>query len=199
MLTGLREILEIADEKKCAVGAFNTPNLESVMAVLSAAEELNTPVILNHAEIHENIIPLDIIGPIMLNMAKKADIPVCVHLDHGGTCSYLLRALELGFTSIMYDGSQLSYEDNVNNTRKIVALAKQYGAGVEAEIGVMKGSETLAMAEDLEAAYTDPELAEKFVKETGIDALAASFGTIHGFYRVKPKLDMYWRLCRYFQ
>lgn len=189
MLTGLKEILEIAEEKNCAVGAFNTLNLESVMAVLSAAETLGNPVILNHAEIHEDIMQLDIIGPIMLQMAKKAAIPVCVHLDHGGTYRYLQRALELGFTSIMYDGSRLSYEDNVSNTKRIVALAKQFGAGVEAEIGVMKGSETSAKAEDLKDAYTDPELAERFVKETGIDALAASFGTAHGFYQVKPKLD----------
>lgn len=190
MISSLKEILEYANKEGCAVGAFNTNSLESVMAVLEAAESLKLPVILNHAEIHEEIISLEVIGPVMLRMAEKAHVPVCVHLDHGATFEYLKRALELGFKSVMYDGSHLSYEDNVRNTKKVVALAKRYGADVEAEIGVLGGSEISGEAgEAADNNYTDPVLAQKFAKETGIDALAASFGTAHGFYKVKPKLD----------
>lgn len=191
MLVNLTEILDIAKEKNYAVGAFNTPNLESIMAVIETAEKLNVPVIISYAELHEEIMPLDKIGPIMIRFAKNATVPICVHLDHGENLTYLEKALKLGFTSIMYDGSLLSYEENVSNTIKAVEMAKEYNASVEAEIGILGGreagsSDTGKKAED---AYTDPSLAEKFVKETGIDALAASFGTAHGFYKVKPKLD----------
>jgi fructose-bisphosphate aldolase class II len=191
MLVNLVEILKIAEEKKYAVGAFNTPNLESIMSVIETAEKFNVPVIISHAELHEEIMPLHKIGPIMLQCAKNANVPVCVHLDHGENLSYIEKALEFGFTSIMYDGSLLSYEENVSNTVKAVKMAKKYNASVEAEIGILGGREagssnTGKKAEDL---YTDPDLAEKFVKETGIDALAACFGTAHGFYKVKPKLD----------
>lgn len=191
MLVNLVEILNIAKEKKYAVGAFNTPNLESIMAVIETAEKFNVPVMITHAELHEGIMPLDKIGPIMLQYAKNATVPVCVHLDHGESLSYLEKALELGFTSIMYDGSLLSYEENVSNTIKAVEMARKYNASVEAEIGILGGREAGSSdnGEKAEDLYTDPDLAEKFVKETGIDALAASFGTAHGFYKVKPKLD----------
>lgn len=191
MLASLKEVMEMADKGGYAIGAFNTPNLENLLAVIHNAEELNVPVIISHAQLHEEIAPLKDIGPIMVYAAKEAKIPVCVHLDHGEDLEYLEQALELGFTSVMYDGSLLSYEENVANTQKAVALAKKYGADVEAEIGVMGGreagaSDTAKKAEDM---YTDPDVAEKFVKETGIDALAASFGTAHGIYKAKPKLD----------
>lgn len=191
MLVTLKEILEIAEKENFAVGAFNTPNLECLLAVIRNAEELNVPVIISHAELHEEIAPLADIGPIMVFMAKEANVPVCVHLDHGETLDYLQKALDMGFTSIMYDGSLLPYEENVANTKKAVAMAEKTGASVEAEIGVLGGREAGAKpaetkAEDL---YTDPELAKTFVEETGIDALAASFGTAHGIYKVKPKLD----------
>lgn len=189
MLVTLKEILAIAEEQRCAAGAFNTPNLECVTAVLSAAERLHVPVILSHAELHEEVAPLAVIGPVMVQAAKNAKVPVCVHLDHCETLSYMEQALEIGFTGVMYDGSALPYEENVANTQKAVAMAKPYGAGVEAEIG------TLASREGGEAAaagpvYTDPELAERFCAETGIDALAPSFGTAHGIYKAKPVLDL---------
>lgn len=191
MLVSLVEILNIAKEKKYAVGAFNTPNLESIFAVIETAEKLNVPVIISHAQLHEELIPLNKIGPIMLQCAKNAAVPVCVHLDHGEDLTYLEGALELGFTSIMYDGSLLSYEENVKNTIKAVEMAKKYNASVEAEIGILGGREAGSsdIGKKAEDSYTDPALAERFVKETGIDALAASFGTAHGFYKVKPKLD----------
>jgi len=191
MLVTLNEILAIAEEKKIAIGAFNTPNLENLMAVLSSAEKHKLPVIIAHAEVHEDIMPLSVIGPIMLQMAKDASIPVCVHLDHGETLEYIERALKLGFTSIMYDGSLLPYEDNVKNTRMAVAIAIKYGASIEAEIGILAGREAGSEQNGLSIAemYTDPVIAKEFVKDTGIDALAASFGTAHGFYKTKPQLD----------
>lgn len=189
MIVNLNQIFYIAEEKKYAVGAFNTPTLECINAVIRAAEKLKVPVIISHAQIHEAFSPLDKIGPVMVQAAKTAKVPVCVHLDHCEDLDYMERALELGFTGVMYDGSALPYEENVANTQKAVALAKKYGARVEAEIG------TLAAREGGEASgnapvYTDPQLAERFCRETGIDALAPSFGTAHGIYKSKPVLDL---------
>lgn len=189
MLVTLNEIMALAVERDCGIGAFNTPNLECLNAVLDAAEELNVPVIISHAELHESVSPLAVIGPVMVQAAKTAKVPVCVHLDHCETLSYMEEALKMGFTGVMYDGSSLSYAENVANTKIAVAMAKEYGANVEAEIG------TLASREDGGAAaagpvYTDPELAATFCAETGIDALAPSFGTAHGIYKAKPVLDL---------
>lgn len=189
MLVTLNEILALAAEKDCAVGAFNTPNLECINAVLDAAEALNVPVILSHAELHESVSPLAVIGPVMVAAAKRASVPVCVHLDHCETLSYMEQALEMGFTGVMYDGSTLPYEENVANTKIAVAMAKKYGANVEAEIGTLAsregGGENAAGP-----VYTDPDLAVQFCTETGIDALAPSFGTAHGIYKAKPVLDL---------
>ena len=189
MLVTLNEIMALAVERDCGIGAFNTPNLECLNAVLDAAEAMNVPVIISHAELHESVSPLAVIGPVMVAAAKRAKVPVCVHLDHCETLSYMEEALEMGFTGVMYDGSALSYEENVANTKIAVAMAKKYGANVEAEIG------TLASREDGGATaagpvYTDPNLAVQFCTETGIDALAPSFGTAHGIYKAKPVLDL---------
>lgn len=190
MLVTLQEILAMAEEKKCAVGAFNTPNLECVTAVISAAEKLNVPVILSHAELHESVAPLAVIGPVMVLAAKAAKVPVCVHLDHCETLDYMARALDIGFTGVMYDGSLLPYGENVANTVKAVAMAKRFGAGVEAEIGKLSSREGGTGESAGGPVYTDPELAVRFCKETGIDALAPSFGTAHGIYKSKPVLDL---------
>ncbi len=194
MLVTLKEIMDIAEEKNIAVGSFNASCLEAIEAELEAAEELKLPVIIQFAQCHEPWIPLTTIGPIMVEMAKKAAVPVCVHLDHGETLDYLQTALEIGFTGIMYDGSVLPYEENLENTKKAVEMAGKYGASVEAELGSMGRRESGmgndgAGADDDTKIYTDPELAAKFVAETGIDALACSFGTTHGIYLTEPKLD----------
>ena len=192
MLVTLKEIMDICEVKKIAAGSFNTPNLESVMAVIGAAEELNLPVIIQHAQVHEEFMPLSVIGPIMVEMAKRARVEVCVHLDHGETIDYIDKALAMGFTSVMYDGSVLPFEENMANTKRVVSLAKQTGASVEAEIGSMGKRETgsgSAGSDDPDKVYTDPKQAGVFVQETGIDALACSFGTTHGVYLKKPKLD----------
>lgn len=194
MLVNLQEILAYAEKKSCAIGAFNTPNFECIMAVIHNAEKFQIPVIIEHAQVHESVMPLEVIGPAMVHFAKKAKVPVCVHLDHGESLDYIAKALEIGFSSAMYDGSKLSFEENVENTRKAVAMVRKYNAGIEAEIGVMSGgeaggNEVHGNSIDKEDMYTDPQIAYEFVKATGIDALAASFGTVHGFYNAKPKLD----------
>ncbi len=176
-----------AEENKCAVGAFNTPTLESLNAVIPAAEELDVPVIISHAELHEPWAPLDVIGPHMVLAAKNARVPVCVHLDHGEHFDYIKRAIELGFTSVMYDGSALEYSENSANTFSITEYAHALNVDVEAEIGALASREDGHHSGG--AVYTDPELAQRFVEDTGIDALAASFGTAHGIYKEKPKLD----------
>lgn len=190
MLITLNEILAIAKEKNMAVGAFNTPNLECITAVLNAAEQLDVPVILSHAELHESVAPLSVIGPAMVAAAMAAKVPVCVHLDHCETLSYMEQALRIGFTGVMYDGSNLPYEENVANTKKAVAMARAYGANVEAEIGQLASREGGSGENAGGPVYTDPDLAVKFCAETGIDALAPSFGTAHGIYKSKPVLDL---------
>ena len=192
MLVNLQEILAISQEKQYAIGSFNTPNFENIMAVLANAEKYQVPVILAHAQAHEGLMPLETIGPVMIDCAKRASVPVCVHLDHGEDLDYIKRALEIGFTSAMYDGSTLSYEENVENTLKAVKMVGKYNAGIEAEIGILGTSESGSDNEGTsirEEIYTDPEIAGAFVKATGIDALAASFGTAHGIYNTTPKLD----------
>ncbi len=193
MLITLKEILEIAEKRKIAIGAFNAANLESLRAIMNAAKELELPVILQFAQCHESCVPLELIGPVMVEVAKKAPVPVCVHLDHGETLEYLRTALELGFTGIMYDGSTLAYEENLENTRKAVAMAKKAGASVEAELGSMgkreSGKGEAGGETDHTKIYTNPEQAQRFVRHSGIDALACSFGTTHGIYMSEPKLN----------
>ena len=189
MLVTLKNILKIAEAKKCAIGSFNTPNFESMKAVIGAAEELNQPVIMMHAQVHEEmgLCKMDEIAPIMLFMADRASVPVCVHLDHGTDLDYIKKGLDLGFTSVMYDGSTLPDEINFANTAIAVEMAQETGASVEAEIGSMGARES--GAEGGESIYTTPDAARRFSEETGIDALACAFGTAHGIYLKQPKLD----------
>ena len=193
MLVTLNETLKLAEDKNIALGGFNITNLESLRSVLGAAEKLQLPVVLMFAQIHAHMIPLSLIGPTLVRCAEEADIPVTAHLDHGADLEYLKQALDLGFTSIMYDGSQLPYEENLENTRKAVELAAEYGASVEAELGTMGKREVgdgSARDENNKKIYTDPVLAAQFIRESGIDVLACSFGTTHGIYLTKPKLDL---------
>lgn len=190
MLVNLKEILEIAEERKCAIGAFNTPDMTCARAIIAAAEETNSPVIIMHAQVHEEmgLCDMEEVAPMMLFYAKRASVPVCVHLDHGTDVEYVKKGLELGFTSVMYDGSELSEEQNIENTKYIRELATKYGASLEGEIGSMGARESGNGGSD-ESIYTDPDDAVKFVEETGVDALACAFGTAHGIYLKKPKLD----------
>lgn len=137
MIVTMKRVLEYAEAYGQAIGAFNVCTLEGLQAVLEAAEELKQPVIIQFAKVHEAYISLEVIGPVMVMMAEQADVPVCVHLDHGEELGYLKKALELGFSSVMYDGSMLDFEKNAANTRITVEMAAAYGASVEAELGAM--------------------------------------------------------------
>ena len=193
MLVNLKEILALAESKGIAVGAFNAAGLECIEAIFAAAEELDMTFVLMFAQLHEPWMHLKTIGPIMVDVAKKSPVPVCVMLDHGEDLDYLKQALDLGFTAIMYDGSTLPYEENVANTKQAVALARRYGASVEAELGSMGrreyGAGNRSGDEDETKIYTDPQQAKAFVEATGVDALACSFGTTHGIFLKAPKLD----------
>lgn len=192
MLVNLKEILQIAEEEKNAVGMFNATGFDSLQAVVAAAEELNRPVILAHAEVHNKYNDIDMVGPAMLAVAKKAKVPVCVHLDHGVSEEMVYRALRLGFTSVMIDASALPYKRNLELTAEITKIAHAMGVSVEAELGRLatgeagSGESVSGKPEDF---YTDPGEAAEFSEETRIDALAVAFGTAHGFYTAQPKLD----------
>jgi fructose-bisphosphate aldolase class II len=197
MLVTLKEILAKADEENYAVGAFNSPTLETARAAIEAAEELQVPVILSHAEVHFEITPLEIMGPILVHLAEKACVPVAVHLDHSSSLDSVKRAVDIGFSSVMIDASHMSFEENVRTVSEVVDFAHQHHVSVEAELGMITssgigGEETLADdhgSDHAEDFYTDPEIAREFVERTNIDALAASFGTVHGIYVKEPNLD----------
>ena len=194
MLVGLKEILKIAEADKTAVGMFNGTGFDSIRAVIGAAEELNRPVIIAHAEVHNVFNDISLVGPAMLAAARAAKVPVCVHLDHGVTAEMCYRALRLGFTGIMIDASALPYEENLAVTRRITEAAHAMGADVEAELGRLATPEAGSAEEGRAPArpedfYTVPAEAKSFCAETGVDALAIAFGTAHGFYKSQPKLD----------
>lgn len=192
MLVTLNQIIEEGRKRNIAVGSFNTPNFECLLAVLEAAEELDVPVIIAHAQCHEGVAPLSQIGPVMVEMAKRSKVPVCVHLDHGEDFDYCKKAIALGFTSVMIDYSTREYEENVAGTKEVVDFAHAHGVSVEAELGALpqrEGGEGAA-AVDPTALYTKPELVPDYLARTGIDALAIAFGTAHGIYKTKPVLNM---------
>lgn len=192
MLVNLKEILTIAEQEKNAVGMFNATGFDSLQAVIGAAEELNRPVIIAHAEVHNVYNDISFVGPAMIAAAKQAKVPVCVHLDHGTSTEMIYRALRLGFTSVMIDASALPYAENERLTKEITEIAHAMDVSVEAELGRLvtgeSGSTEMqnAKAEDF---YTRPDEASAFCERTGIDALAIAFGTAHGFYTAQPKLD----------
>ena len=192
MLVNLKEILKIAEEEKNAVGMFNATGFDSLQAVIGAAEELNRPVIIAHAEVHNVYNDISFVGPAMIAAAQNAKVPVCVHLDHGTSTQMIYRALRIGFTSVMIDASALAYEENLRLTKEITEISHAMGVSVEAELGRLvtgeSGSTEIANAKP-EDFYTDPEEAKAFCEATGIDALAIAFGTAHGFYKSQPKLD----------
>ena len=193
MLVNLKEILKIAEEKKTAIGMFNATGFDSLQAVIGAAEELDQPVIIAHAEVHNVYNDISFVGPAMIAAAENAKVPVCVHLDHGTSLDMIYKALRIGFTSVMIDASALPYEENLAVTKQVVEMAHAMNVSVEAELGRLvtgeAGSKEEATNLKAEDYYTDPEEAKAFCKETGVDALAIAFGTAHGFYTAQPKLD----------
>ena len=186
MLVNMRDLLSDAQKGNYAVGSFSVANMEMVLGVIKAAEELNAPIILQIAEVRLKQSPLEIIGPLMVATAKNAKVPVAVHFDHGKTIEKITQALEIGFTSVMFDGSHLPLDENIEFTKKIIEIARKYDASVEAEIGCVGGSED--GSEDIAINCTKPEDAVKFENETSVDALAIAIGNAHGNYKSTPKL-----------
>lgn len=191
MIVGLSEALAEADRRGIALAAVNTPFFESLLATIDVAERSDVPVILQHAQVHEGVMPLADIGPAMVELARRSPARFVLHIDHGDDIDYIERGLDLGFNSAMIDGSRLPYEENVARTSEVVAMAKARGIDVEGEIGVMTGNENGDESQGVadETLYTDPGQAAEFVRRTGVSALAASFGTVHGMYNREPRID----------
>lgn len=186
-LVTLKQILQEADQSGYGVGSFNVVNMETIIGTIKAAEETRSPIIMQAAQVRLKHSPLHLLGPMMLEAAKRALVPVAVHLDHGTDLAVIKQALDLGFTSVMFDGSHLPLEKNIAETLKVVKLARNYGASVEAEIGRVGGSED--NSEDIEMVTTQVCDAQQFYEGTGVDALAIAIGNVHGIYRSKPRLQ----------
>ncbi len=189
MLVNLNDVLRPARAEKYAVGLFNTIDLTMARGVLDAAERMQSPVIIGTAEILLPYGPLEELSYFLIPMAKRASIPVVVHYDHGLTFEKCMEALKLGFSSIMYDCSTDSYEENVRKVRELVNIAHAFGATVEGELGHVGDTEGEGLLADPSAYYTDPMQAKDFVEKTGVDALAIAVGSAHGAYKLPPKLD----------
>lgn len=198
MLVNMKKILEDAEKGGYAIGCINTPNVETLRAVIGAAEDLNVPIIIDHAQVHDSLIPIEEIGPKMVEYAKKAKVPVCVHLDHGSDYNFVMRDIRCGFTSIMYDLSALPFEENMAKLKEFTKIAHDLDITVEAELGIMTSTEedfhggvtTGWTHETIKKTFTDPEQAAEFARNTGVDALAVCFGTAHGIYAQPPILDI---------
>ena len=185
-LVTMKQLVDEAWEKETCIPAFNVGSLEMVRGALRAAEELGTPVIIQIAERLLRYSPLELIGPGMVQAAKESGLPVAVSLDHSSTYDVIRKALDLGFTSVMYDGSTLPFEENIAGTRKIVELASEYGAAVEGELGLVGGSED--GLSDHGILCTNPDKAHEFCERTGIACLAVAIGNAHGDYPTAPVL-----------
>lgn len=185
-LVPMQDLLVRAEQKNIAVGAFSVGNMEMILGAVKAAEELNTPIILQIAEVRLPYAPLDLIGPMMLAAAENASVDIAVHLDHGLHPETVAKALDIGFTSVMFDGSQLPLADNIATVKNVVRLASEYDATVEAELGVVGGNEGEGAAHKI--LCTDPADAVRFCDETGVDALAVAIGNAHGNYPRLPEL-----------
>ena len=181
-----KELVREAWENGQCVPAFNVGSIEMIRAAVKAAEDLNSPIILQIAERLLKHSPLNLIGPAMVQAAKDAKVKVAVNMDHSRSKDVIEQALEYGFTSVMYDGSTDSYKENISGTKEIVQLAAKYGASVEGELGLVGGSED--GLSDHGIVCTNPDLAKEFCQKTGIDLLAVAIGNAHGNYPIAPIL-----------
>ncbi|WP_461370329.1 class II fructose-bisphosphate aldolase [Candidatus Darwinibacter acetoxidans] len=191
-LVTLREVLRDAVAERYAVGSFNAAEHSMAEAILEVSEEKGVPVILSVAEVHFRYMNLERFIPYLRRRIEEMKTPAVLHLDHGASLETIQRGLDLGFSSVMIDASILPFEENVSMTAQVVKLARKYGASVESELGHVAGGEG-NLSEGSEAdpgSYTKPEEAARFVKETGVDALAVAIGTVHGPYKGKPNLEL---------
>lgn len=189
-LVSVNEVLRHADANGYAVGAFNVVNLEFLNGILEAAERKRSPIILQIAEVHFSYVDIEEITPAIQTMAGRTSVPVVLGLDHGQSIETIVRTIRCGFSAVMFDGSKLPFEENVEQTALAVKIAHAVGVSVEAELGQVggaEGAEGLAVAH--EEFFTDPDQAVEFVERTGVDALAIAIGNAHGLYKGIPKLD----------
>ncbi len=189
MLVNMNEILAPARAGGYGVGFFNAVNVEMARAVIETAEELRAPVIVGTAQVLLPAMSLERVAEYLLPMAKKARVPVCVHYDHGLTFEKCMEALQLGFSSIMYDCSTVGYEENVEKVAEMVKICHAMNVTVEGELGHVGDNEGAGKLENPSDYYTDPVMAADFVRRTGVDALAVAVGNAHGEYKFPPKLD----------
>ena len=189
MLISALPLLKRARKNHFAVPAFNFNNLEALKAIVAAAEEERSPVIVQTSEGAIAYAGMNFLVA-MAHEAAKAKIPVVFHLDHGKDLKIIKRAIESGYTSVMFDGSSLSYKENIKRTQQVVAWAKKHDVSVEAELGSIKGVEDLVNVRDIDAILTNPEQAVEFVERTGCDTLAVAIGTAHGAYKFKGKTHL---------
>jgi len=187
-LVTTEKMLLQAQKEGYAVGAFNVENMEMVLAVLGAAEEMKSPVIMQTTPSTVKYAGIDFYAANVIAAAKKASVPVALHLDHGSSFELAMEAFRAGYTSIMIDGSHEVFEDNIAVTKKVREVCKVCNVPVEAELGKVGGKE-----DDLDGGsenpYTDPDEAREFAEKTGITSLAVAIGTAHGIYKGEPKLD----------
>lgn len=189
MLVNLKEMLQKAKEERYGVGFFNAVNMEMALAVIETAEELNAPVIIGTAEVLLPVMELKHVAKYLIPLAKEASIPVCVHFDHGLSFERCMEALRLGFTSIMYDCSALSYEDNLNKVAEMTKICHAMDVTVEGELGHVGDNAGSGKLDNPAAYFTDPDMAFDYTQKTGVDALAVAVGNAHGDYAFPPKLD----------
>ena len=188
-LVNTKKMLEDAKKNKYAVGAFNVHNLETLKAVAKAAYEMRSPLILQTTPGTIKHAGEDYIAAMAKVASEKYDIPIALHLDHGNSFDLVVKCIRAGYTSVMIDGSELSYEQNVELTKKVVEVAHAVGVTVEAELGSIVGVEDDMYVKEDKSAFTDPEMAADFVEKTGVDSLAIAIGTAHGMYKGEVKLD----------
>lgn len=189
MLVTGKELLDHANKNGYAVGAFNINNMEIVQAIIEAAEETNSPVILQASQGGIKYAGIEYITALGKVAAEKAKVPVALHLDHGTDFEQVMLCIRYGFTSVMIDGSKHPLRENIELTKKVIDVAHAVGVSVEAELGKIGGTEDDITVDEMEATFTDPDEAKLFVEETGVDYLAVAVGTAHGVYKGEPKLD----------
>lgn len=188
-LVTTNELLKDAYANHYAIGAFGVHNLEIMKAIIAGAEAVGVPVILQTTSSTYNYFGLPYLIAMAEAAAKQATVPVALHLDHGETLNHVMECLRAGYTSVMIDGSTLPFEENIALVKRVVEVAKPIGVPVEAELGTIGGVEDDLVVDEQFALFTDPEMAGRFVRETGIDSFAPAFGTAHGAYRQTPKLQ----------
>lgn len=189
MLVTGKEILEDAHKNGYAVGAFNINNMEIIQAIIEAAEETKSPVILQASQGGLKYAGIEYIEALAKVAAHKAKVPVAIHLDHGTDFDQVIKCIRHGFSSVMVDGSKHPIEENIAITKLVVDIAHSVDVSVEGELGKIGGVEDHVVVDEREATFTDPDEAVRFVKETGVDSLAIAVGTAHGVYKGEPKLD----------